>query len=106
MKDYIDVLREALKDPMLKGIKCFRRAELPKLKSELNKHPGAEYLSEWKYEFVDIKYEYYVHSKDLGRKLEKLIKEGKTSRHPKLNRVYKVDQIEELLADPVISGSS
>ncbi|MBI2671888.1 hypothetical protein HYX16_03060 [Candidatus Woesearchaeota archaeon] len=105
MVSYIDIMKEALNDPQIKGITCLRGKEKDKIDRAIKEHPGAEYISEWRYELVDIKYKYHMHDRSLGQELEKLLRDGKTSRHPTLIKVYKISQIESMLADPFISSS-
>ena len=105
MEDYIDILRRALQDPELKGFKCLRKSESESIQKALSKYPKLEFVSEWKYELGRIKYKYYVHSGENGNSLEKLVAEGRTSRHPRLIRVYRIKEIREMLSEPVTSGS-
>lgn len=101
MKDYIDILREALKDQQVKGIACLIPDDLDNIKKSLSKFPKARYLSEWRYEVGKITYRYHVHNADLGEKLKKLFKEGKTSRHPKLTDILKIKEIDSVLSKPI-----
>lgn len=98
MADYIDTLKQALKDPELKGVRYFLPQEKDAILEGLEDHPNTKYISEWKYEVGKIKHKFKLHEDNIGKQLEELFKQKKTSRHPELVWVYSVDDVNSLLA--------
>jgi len=85
----IKILRNALQRPLVKGLSLISPKSLADVVLILSKEPGAEYISEWKYEMAGrLKYKYRFHDAKEGRELRELYEKGKRSSLPKLTGVY------------------
>ena len=104
MNDYMQTLKEGLKDPELNGVECLIPDRYALFVKALQQFPDAKYVSEWRYELGHISYRYHVHNEQKGGELRKLVEEKKTSRHPKLVRVYSRSELDTILA-PTATGS-
>lgn len=88
---YMEILRNALKDPELNGVDLIIPDTAAKVSQMLGK--GA-YVSEWLYEGAGpLRYKYHCHVARMGKELKALLSQGKCSSRPKLTNVYTAKEL-------------
>lgn len=105
MVNYLNVLKKALADPKLDNLECISDGVDSKLVEILEGLPLDSYISEWKYGFGEIKYEYHIHKGEVAEQLKEAFRNGARGGHPGLTAVYLKKELEALtLKSQVDSG--
>ena len=98
MKDYTELLRQALSDPALEDLVCINSDSIGSLQSIAEQLSVGAGISEWRIGMSIIKYEYHSHKQGIAVQLKKALNRGISGGGPhKLTGVYFKKNLQEII---------
>ena len=102
----IDILRAALEDRCVEGLKVVSSTNAEQLRGVLEKYPEAVYFSEWRFEMAGpLRYGYRAHNAELGKKVYELFNQGVKAGLPRLTAVYSREEMQQRIKEDLVSYS-
>lgn len=100
----IEVFKTALKDPQIR-IAVISPAHNKELVKIINGLTADEYISEWRHNMWNVRYEYHKHKCPIASELKQLYDQGICGGNPKLTHIYSRSDLEKIIHSQMVPSS-